>query len=139
MKFEVKAVASPGVSSHWSCQTDSLPPILSAIPPEFTGPGGGYSPEDLFALSILNCMIATYKVYAEKGKVTFQEIAGKALLTVDKNPAEMSFHMSHIEIFFHVKGASDTEKGRKLLESAIRDCAVSNSIKSGKTFHITVD
>ena len=66
MKFEAEAHATPGASTQWTAQTDLLPPIPSAIPPEFMGPGGGYSPEDLFALALLNCLIATFKVYAEK-------------------------------------------------------------------------
>ncbi len=138
MKFEVQATASSGINSRWSAQTDSLPPIPSAIPPEFSGPGGGYSPEDLFALSIVNCMIATFKVYCEKATQTFQNIQAKAILTVDKMPTESCFGMTEINIAFHVTGSSNPDKIKMLLESAIKDCAVSNSIKSGKTFNIHV-
>lgn len=138
MKFEVQANASCGISSPWTCQSDRLPPILSSIPPEFMGPGGGYSPEDLFALALLNCLIATFKVYCEKGQVQFKEINGKVLLTVDKLHAEPGFAMTQADIFFTIQGASDKEKIRKLMENAIRDCAVSNSIKTGKTFHMDI-
>lgn len=138
MKFEVKAAAGAGSSSQWTAQADHLPPIPSAIPPEFMGPGGGYSPEDLFAISLLNCLIATFKVYCEKSKVTFQEIKGKVALTVDKLAGESGFAMTNAEIFFDITGASDAQRARKLLDGAIRDCAVSNSIKTGKTFHINI-
>ena len=138
MKFEVAANASSGIGSQWSAQTDKLPPIPSAIPPEFMGPGGGYSPEDLFAISVVNCMIATYKVYCEKSKVSFDEIKTRTVLTVDKNASEPSFYMSHLEFFIDVSGCSDPERGKKLLEAAIKDCAVSNSIKSAKSFHLNV-
>ncbi len=138
MKFEVQASASSGIDSRWSSQTDLLPPIPTAIPPEFTGPGGGYSAEDLFALSVLNCMIATFKVYCEKAKQTFQNIQGKAVLTVDKMATEASFGMTEINITFNITGSSDINKIRHLLETAIKDCAVSNSIKSGKTFNIHI-
>lgn len=136
MKFEVEAKASSGMNTQWTAQTDSLPPIPSAIPPEFMGPGGGYSPEDLFALAVVNCVIATFKVYAERAKIGFQTIHGKAILTVDKLPAEAGFGMTQIDVTLNVVGATDTEKTKKTLELAIKDCAVSNSIKSGKTFHI---
>ena len=139
MKFEVSATAGAGVENTWIAQSDQLPPIPSAIPPEFMGPGGGYSPEDLFALSVLNCLIATYKVYSAKASVSFQEIRGRAVVTVDKHPSESGFFMAHIEFFLDVSGSSDPTKGKKLLESAIKDCAVSNSIKSGTSFHITVE
>lgn len=138
MKFEVEATASSGIEGQWTARADKLPPIMSAIPPEFNGPGGGYSPEDLFAIAIVNCLIATFKVYCEKSKATFQEIRSKAEVTVDKNPAESNFYMSHIEVFLTVTGASNVETVKKLLEGAIKDCAVSNSVKSGKSFHVDV-
>lgn len=138
MTFDVQASASPGADSQWTAHAGSLSPIPSAIPPEFMGPGGGYSPEDLFAISLLNCLIATFKVYCEKSKVTFREIKGKVRLTVDKLPGQSGFAITQADISFDVNGASDPEKTRKLLDAAIKDCAVSNSIKTGKTFHINI-
>lgn len=137
LKFEAQASASAGSHNNWTAQADQLPPIVSAIPPEFMGPGGGYSPEDLFAISLVNCLIATFKVYCEKSKVSFQEIKGKVILTVDKIGAQ-GFVMTHADIFFDITGASDAENARRLLDGSIRDCAVSNSIKTGKTFHIKI-
>lgn len=137
MKFEVMAAASAGIQANWTGQSDQLPPIPSAIPPEFMGPGGGYSPEDLFALALLNCLIATFKVYAEKSKAEFREIRGKVVLTVDK-VLPQGFAMTHADIFFDITGSTDSEKLRKVLDSAIKDCAVSNSMKTGKSFHINI-
>lgn len=139
MKFEVEARAPSGVSSQWIAEGAKLPPIPSAIPPEFMGPGGGYSPEDLFGIAILNCLIALYKVYCEKSKVSFQEIKAKAVLTAEKDPANVSFYISHVDIFLDVSGSTDLEKGKKLLEAAIKDCPISNSIKSAKSFHVLVN
>lgn len=138
MKFEVRASSPSGVGSTWTSQTNHHPPIPISIPPEFMGPGGGFSPEDLFAMSVLNCIIATFKVYAEKSKAAFSEIKGKAVLTVDKQAESPAIGMTHIDISLDVTGASDQENIRKLLDKAIKDCAVSNSIKSGKTFQINI-
>lgn len=138
MKFEVNAASKEGSASHWTGHNDHLPPIPCAIPPEFMGPGGGYSPEDLFALALLNCLIATFKVYCEKSKVNFQEIKGRVELTVDRLAGTSGLAMTHADVFFDITGASDVERARKILESSIKDCAVSNSIKTGKTFHINV-
>ncbi len=138
MEFEVEATATSGVLSTWESKVDELPPITTAIPPEFKGPGGGYSPEDLFALSVVSCVIATFKVYAEKAKLEFKEIVGKAKLTVDKAPSEAGLEMTHLDITLDVTGATDPEKTKKTLDDAIKDCAVSNSVKSGKTFNINI-
>jgi len=138
MKFEITASSKEGSKTPWTAQSENLPPIQCAIPPEFMGPGGGYSPEDLFALSLLNCLIAAFKVYCEKAPVTFQEIKGKVTLTLDKIPGDTGFAITQAEVFFDVTGASDADKARKLLDSAIKDCPISNSIKTGKTYHINI-
>lgn len=138
VKTEVKATATQGVRTHWDAQAGTLPAINSSIPPEFLGPGGGYSPEDLFAIALVNCIIATFKVYCEKFKLSFAELHAKAILTTDLQPSDNLIWMKHIEVFIDVTGSSDEEDIRRQLESAIRNCAVSNSIKSGKTFHLNV-
>ena len=89
-------------------------------------------------MALLNCLIATFKVYCEKSKVEFREIKGKVNLTVDRMPGQSGLTMSQADVFLDVEGASDSEKARKLLDGAIKDCAVSNSIKTGKTFHINI-
>ncbi len=136
MKFEVQASSHFGIGCKWSAQTEHLPPIECAIPPEFEGPGGGYSPEELFAIALLNCLIATFKVFSEKAKESFQEIHTRAILTMDRVPENSGFAITQAEIFFDIKSPSDEQKIRKLLEKAIKECAISNSIKTGKTFHI---
>lgn len=138
MTFDVEASAAAGISTNWVAQANNSFPIPSAIPPEFMGPGGGYSPEDLFGIAIINCLIATYKVYCEKGKVSFQHIKAKAKVRVDKDPASTSFHVSDVKIFIEITGSSDVEKAKKLLETAIKDCAMSNSIKACKSFQTIV-
>ncbi len=135
---EVRATASAGIRTLWEAQAGSLPKILSAIPPQFMGPGGGYSPEDLFALAILNCIIATFKTYCTQTKLSFGELSGRAILTADQLPSENLIWMKHFEAFIDVKEASDVEEIRFQLDRTISDCAISNSIKSGKTFHINV-
>lgn len=136
MKFAVRASASEGISVNWTADAGQLSPIPCAIPHEFSGPGGGYSPEDLLALAVLNCIIATYKVYCEKAKVHFAEIVGEASVTVDLQEGRLS--MPQLDIALDVKGASDPEKARKTLDQAIRDCAVSNAVKSAKSFKISI-
>ncbi len=139
MKFPpVKASATAPLKNHWTGQSDQLSPIPISIPVEFMGPGGGYSPEDLFALAVLNCVIALYKVYCAQAKVSFQEITGSATLTAEKEPSEASFYISHIDLTIDVTGASDTQKAKEILNNAIKNCPVGNSIKSCKSFHTTV-
>ncbi len=138
MSFEATASSKAGIQERWDAKADEYPPIVSAIPADFGGPGGGYSPEDLFALALINCLIATFKVYAEKSGVVYEQITAKANLTLDKSPSGTSFLMTQVDITFDITGAQDKEKTRKILETSLEQCAVSNSIKSGKTYQINI-
>lgn len=138
MQFKVSSSAKAGIWSQWTSQADALPPIPSAIPPEFSGPGGGYSPEDLFGIALMNCLIAIYKVYCEKSKISFKDIHCEATVVINKQPSESSFVVSDVHLRFDITGASDKDKARSILDQAIKDCPVSNSIRSGKTFDINI-
>lgn len=138
MKFTVESSAGSGIQEKWSCKAGDLPPIPTAIPLEFKGPGGGYSPEEFFALAILNCIMAIFKVYCEKAGIGFREIKGKVELTVDNMASENFIAVTHVDVYLDVIDASDPEKARKIMDSSVKDCIISNSIKSGKTFHITI-
>lgn len=137
-RFTVQAISRQGIATVWESLAEELEPIVCSIPNEFNGPGGGYSPEDLFALAAINCIIATFKVYAEKSNLTFETVEASAELTVDKHPSENFLSMSQIKIKIEVKKASDPERVKKTLEKSAKDCAVCNSIKTGKTFEINV-
>lgn len=136
MKFSVNAKSAGEDGGRWLAQENNLPPIQSAIPHEFGGPGGGYSPETLFGIAVLNCLLATFKVYCRMQNVTFQEIEGAAEVTLEKGPP---LHVSNIHFTLRVRGASDKGKAESILSKATADCAISNSIKSAKTFDSVVE
>lgn len=138
MQFPVRAEATGGIQASWVSQASNLPPVPAAIPPEFMGPGTGYSPEDLFGLAIINCLIAIYKVYCEKAGVEFKNISVEAIVVADIKPGSTSFFLPRVDLKIQVKGASDSEKAKQLLETAIRDCPVANSIKSEKKVQFSV-
>jgi uncharacterized OsmC-like protein len=139
LSFEVESNTPKGMNTTWESKSGSLPPISCAIPPEFSGPGGGYSPEDFFAMAALNCIIATFKVYAEKSNQEFENLSGKVKAIMNKDPKEGCLAITDLEIEIHIKGAKDPEKIKKTVEQAIKECAVCNSIKCGKTFNLTVE
>ena len=75
MHFYAKGESPSGMQTLWPMTVDHLPPISCAIPQEFRGPGGGYSPEDLLGLAALSCLIATFKVFAQMSSLQFENIS----------------------------------------------------------------
>lgn len=138
LHFEIEATAKEGIGQTWETKIKDSPPVKATIPVEFGGPGDGYSPEDFFAMGVLNCIIATFKVYCEKGSLHFENLTSSAKATMGKHPTEHCLCITEIEISINVEGSSDADKVKKTLEHSIKECAISNSITSGKTFHLNV-
>lgn len=139
MIFNVSSTAGLGVDEIWHSRGNEAEasPIECSIPPEFKGAGKGYSPEDLFTLAVLTCLISTYKVFCSKMNVTFKSIDGKASLYIDKSAQGIGF--TKMEIKIKVTGSSDREKGKKLLEDAKKNCMVANAVKTAMDFQYEVE
>lgn len=129
--FKVESIGASGVSNIWRNKlTDKVCKAIDmAIPPEFEGPGGTYSPEDLYALSLMNCYLATFKYIAEKSKLKYVEILGNAELIVDKGE-EKSPWMEKINIKIELNGCGNRERALNLLEKTKSHCMILNSVKT---------
>jgi organic hydroperoxide reductase OsmC/OhrA len=139
IKFEVEAVATEGITTPWEVKNDDLEPIKCCIPTEFNGPGGAYTAEDFFAMSLLNCFIALFKFEADKSKLNFTQIQGKAVVTMDNDLTVNKLTLIDIEIFLDVTGVEDEKKAEEILNYCKDHCPVGNSIKTGKIFHININ
>jgi uncharacterized OsmC-like protein len=138
INFKVSAKAKKGISSYWNSKSDETSDEINCcIPKEFGGPGKAYSPEDFFALAVLNCIIATFVVYAEHANLSFNEFDSDAVAIMEKHSDNYLF-ISHLKIRINITESSNKEKIKALLDKAIKDCAISNSVKCGKTYDINI-
>jgi organic hydroperoxide reductase OsmC/OhrA len=135
--FKVSSHGPSGTSSPWQTgvpfTAESGQPLTAAIPPEFAGPGGGYSPEDFYALALINCFIATFKVIAERSKLEYETIQASGTLTVDRDDQGAPW-MKHFLLEVELGGARDPERAGRLLEKASQSCLILNSVRTGKEF-----
>lgn len=131
--FEASSNSTSGINTTFEATAYDLPAITCAIPKEFGGPGGGYSPEDLFSLAVLSCLIATFKVFAERAKLQFTNINGSAKLTIDRNVQGVP-ELKKLDIKFTLSGVQDQAKAKLLLGESEKYCLVSNAAKTEKTF-----
>lgn len=56
-----------------------------AVPPEFQGPGGAASPEELLTSAIVSCYTMTFGIIAENRKVPVQDVQVQAVGQVEQN------------------------------------------------------
>ena len=132
MSFTAEATATPGASNTWTATAHGNQPVTCAIPPEFMGPGGGYSPEDLYGLALINCVLATFKVFAEKSGISFSEAKGTAETIIDKGQDGKPW-ISKINLTISLTGASDAAKAETILKESKAACIVCNSMKTEVT------
>ena len=79
LKFEAYSESDSNIKSTWNCKSNAKTPILSTIPVEFSGNATGYNAEELFALSLINCIIGEIKYNCDKQNESFKSINGRAI------------------------------------------------------------
>ena len=94
INFSVSSTSPAGIKTLWEAKyadTSKRAPLKMAIPHCFGGPGSEASPEDLYLLSLLNCLIATFKVFAEKSKLGYERLDGFANLNLIQKSSGVSY------------------------------------------------
>jgi organic hydroperoxide reductase OsmC/OhrA len=136
IQFKTKAHTESGMNTIW--KVDSSDYNLScAIPPEFEGPGGALSPEDLYAQALTNCFIATFKVYAEKSKLSFEGLTAEGQLEVDLDESKKPW-MKKFILKAEIKSPSSKEKAELLMNKAFKSGFILNSVKTELSFELKV-
>ena len=136
MEFRTQVTATSDPQATWKSFAGESP-VTCAIPPEFAGPGGGASPEDLYALALTNCFVATFKVFAARAKLEFADLIAETTLTVERNEKGFPW-MSRLLIQIKLRGAVDREKTRELLEKTTKQCMVIESTKTKVDFEFNL-
>jgi len=138
MKFKVKSTSAAGTQSAWTTKAQSFDyHVPMAIPPEFEGPGNGLSPEDIYAMALQNCFIATFKVFAEKSKLQYETVSIESVLEVDIDENKRPW-MARIHLHVTLTGSDQKEKAQRILEKTAQSCMILNSVKTEKTFKFDV-
>jgi organic hydroperoxide reductase OsmC/OhrA len=133
-EFFSEAQANQEFEQPWTISSN-LQKASCAIPTEFGGAGGGFSPEDLFLQSTMNCFIGTFKVVARLSKLSFSEIHVKGKLTVGKNSENRTF-MKAVHLQIAISNVDRPDRLETIVAKVMRDGFILNSIKSELTWDL---
>ncbi len=134
--FHAAARSTSGIQSLWSSESQNIK-SLCAIPPEFEGPGGAISPEDLFAQALTNCFIATFKVFAEKSRVHFVNLDVKTKLIADLSDSKKPVMKSCV-LSVTISGCENPERTRSIAEKAFSSGFIINSVKTEMSMQLEI-
>lgn len=136
ISFYTQLDSPAGIESSWSSKTPTHEHTCS-IPTEFEGPGGGCSPEDFFALALSNCLVATFKVYAQHSKVTYEKLEVKGELIVDLNENKKPI-MKECHLNAKLYGPNNADLAKRLLQRAFESGFILNSVKTNLNLNVEI-
>jgi organic hydroperoxide reductase OsmC/OhrA len=128
LMFSVKASANPGIDSLWNSNAAGLEEVSCAIPKEFNGPGTGYSPEDLMGMAVVNCFIATFKVFAAHAKLDYDTLDVRGEVEINRATSGQ-VGLTNLTVDVELSGASDLSKAKVLLDETRKNCLMANALK----------
>ncbi len=108
-----------------------------ATPPEFHGPEGFISPEELFVASANACSLTTFIAKALKAGINLISYESSAEGILEKVDGQLMF--TQITIKSRIKTDSDKETVRKIVEQVEQGALVFNSMKTNITIEATID
>jgi organic hydroperoxide reductase OsmC/OhrA len=115
-----------------------LPDLATAPPPEFDGPGGFWSPENLLCAAIADCFILTFRGVSRAARFEWLNLDCRVEGTLERAEGESRFTRYMTFATLTVSEGSDVAKARGLLERAEHSCLVSNSLRGARTLELEV-
>ncbi len=103
--------------------------IQVAAPPEFDGPEGIISPEDLFVAAATSCLMTTFVTFTKKMRFEFKSFSCDGHGTLDRVEKGFQFTKLVLRVKVTVESEELVPKAERALELAGKYCLVSNSMK----------
>ena len=108
---------------------ERLPPIVSAPPAEFGGPGDRWSPETLLVAAVADCYLLGFRAIATASQFTWLSLSCEVTGTVDRVDRVTQFTQIHLRARLRLPAGGNEERARRLLAKAEETCLVTNSLK----------
>ena len=109
-------------------ESPGLPPLSTAPPAEFDGPGDVWSPETLLVAAIAGCYILTFRAIARAAKFDWDDLKCEVEGLLNRVEGVTRFTGYTNRATLTVKPGADHAKGKEIMERAERLCLVNNSL-----------
>jgi|SRR5579862_267801 len=103
-----------------------------AVPPEFQGPGGGASPEELLTSAIASCYTITFGIIAANRKIPVRDVHVEAKGEVEQNGPSFKYVSVTIKPTIVVEPDSSDEQvklAEEMAHKADAYCIVTNAVR----------
>ena len=132
------ARAEAGSDNGVNVTSGGLPPLRTAPPPEFGGPGNQWSPETLAVGAVADCLTLTFKAIAQTRAFVFTRITCDVQGKLDRVDRVTSFTEFQVNVRVDLPPSASVEEARRLIDMARRHCLITNSFKAVVHFDVTI-
>jgi organic hydroperoxide reductase OsmC/OhrA len=108
---------------------EGKPSVQIATPPEFEGPEGIISPEDLFVAAATSCLMTTFVTFVKKMHIDFKSFSCEGHGTLERVEKGFQFTKILLKTSVIVDSEELISKAERALELAGKYCLVSNSMR----------
>jgi organic hydroperoxide reductase OsmC/OhrA len=119
---------SGGPTGHTTLSMDGVPPLRSAPPKDFDGPGDAWSPEHLLLAAVETCFMFTFRAVALASKFDFLSLDLLGSGTVDRKDGVTRFTEIALGTRLTLPKGADPERARRMLEKGKNTCLVTASL-----------
>jgi organic hydroperoxide reductase OsmC/OhrA len=108
---------------------EGKPKVEVSAPPEFDGPEGIISPEDLFVAAATSCFMTTFVTFSKKMRFDFKSFSCEGHGTLEQVDKGFQFTKLLLKTKVEVESEDLKPKAERALELSGKYCLVSNSMK----------
>ncbi|MFX0115322.1 MAG: OsmC family protein [Candidatus Hodarchaeota archaeon] len=110
---------------------DGKPRIKVATPPEFRGPEGFISPEDLYVASAAVCLMSTFISMSSKVRANWTSYRNHAVGILQQDTSgDYIFTEINLDVYITIPTEEMITRVEKALELTKKHCLVTNSMKT---------
>ena len=114
------------------------PAIEISTPPEFGGPEGYWTPEDLLTSSVAACLMTSTLFFAEKEGIHMTSYKSRAVGTMKKTPTGLAMTGVVVHIDITLNDLEQEATMRKAVALAEQTCPISRSLSCPVSLELSV-
>jgi organic hydroperoxide reductase OsmC/OhrA len=115
---------SNGPNGYVTLLTVGVPPLHSAPPKDFDGPGDAWSPEHLLLAAVETCFMFTFRAVAQAFKFDFLSLELSGSGTVDRKDGATRFTEIVLRPRLRLPKGANPERAKRMLEKGEKTCLV---------------
>ena len=131
--------ASAQATGDVALSATGLPPLQTAPPSQFDGPGDRWSPETLLVGAVADCFILTFRAVARASNLSWTVLRCAAEGQLNRVEGIARFTQMALRARLTVPPGTDADKARRLLEKAEKACLITNSLAFTPTLSCEIE